>query len=877
MAYISVPNSFVNGQIADANKVNSNFNAILEGLSDGTKDLNVSKLDLSTLNIPYYTTAPSSPATGELYLNTTDGYLNYWDGTAWVAISLSDDNNVVNVLDTVDSLRTSSYTGIVYVRQYYTPYLYATDKDSGGVFIWDAFSTSTDDNGVIIKKTAVATGRWIRVLSGYVTPRYFGAVGNGTVDDYTAIAAAVSYCTTNDVLLKFDDGTYLSGTNLSITCGFELLPGALISHGTTTITITGKMFGDPLYRIFSGTGAVTFGSGSVEFVRPEYFYDGSGDYTTSIEQAQVSAENCRYIKFDSGTYTTEYLKLRLNYQYIGNGEYNTVIQHKANTNGNLVTLYNTHSIRWRIQDLCFDGNKANQTTENNIIHIDQKVDLDLIVLTAGGDYEAYIKNVLLKNSSNSAIYFTGDGSSGGRYYNVREISLENIYIQDSYKYGMHLNIVTDSYFSNVTILRCGSSALYADSCSNNRFVACKCFYCGGSLSNDGGFVFLSNSRSVLTSCQAQENTTDGFYFYKLYTSSLSGCVADANGRPSAEKYGFKFVSPYCVNATLLASDFHKASGSSNWQDIGLVITDPEYITSDLNITLSSKHQKTSDYLISAYLLSNSIETDISVNGVKISNTIHNNNITIEREDNTSKIELKNYRNSSSNCGEIFGLSNRGTKETPLAVNTSDLQLRLVGYGYDGSELIKSTSIELVTGGTVSDGIVPGMIKIGVSDKNGNFNTISRITEDNLITYKGVRQSLSDSIHIKNTPCFLKKSFTYSDFIYAGTKNTINLDYLLPNTIIKDIYLKHSTSFTGGTIATYTISIGDYSDPNLFVNNFDVMSTVAEDNFILVSLNKVIYETAGKVITITARSTTDTLDHGAAGALDVYLLIGRIEG
>lgn len=875
MAYISVPNSFVNGQVADANKVNSNFNAILEGLSDGTKDINVSKLDLSTLNIPSYTTAPSSPVTGELYLNTTDGYLNYFDGTSWVAVSLSSYNNVVNVLDTVDSLRTSSYTGIVYVRQYYTPYLYASDKNSGGVFIWDAFSTDTDDNGVVIKKNAISTGRWIRVLPGYVTPRFFGAIGSGTNDDYTAIAAAVSYCYTNNVLLKFDEGTYLIGTNLSITCDFEILPGALISHGTTTISVTGKMYGDPLYRIFSGTGSVTFGTGSVKYVRPEYFYDGSGDYTLSIEQAQVSASNCGYIKFGSGTYTTEYLKLRLDYQYIGNGEYNTVIQHKAATNGNLVTLYNTHSIRWRIQDLCLDGNRANQTTENNIIHIDQKVDLDLVVLTAGGDYEAYIKNVLLKNSSNNAIYFTGDGYVDGRYYNVKEITLENIYIQDSYRYGMYLDIVTDSFFSNVTILRCGSSAVYADSCSNNRFMACKCFYCGAFVSNDGGFVFLSNTRSVFNSCQAQENTTDGFYFYKLTTSILSSCVADANGRPSAERIGFKFVSPVCVQATLLTSDFHKAAGSSNWQDIGLVMTDTEYISSSNYFVLNSKYQKTSDYSISSLFLSPTYTTDISVNGSRISNTLHNNGITVEREDSTSKIELKNYQNSSFNCGEIFGLSSRGTKDTPLPVASSDRQLRLVGYGYDGTNQIKSTSIELLSADAGVTGIVRGRIDFGVMNYTGAFNTVSRIDEDQFITYKGLRQSITESIYVKNTPCYIKKTLTYSDFLEADNTKTIELDFLLKNTMIKNFYLKHSTAFSGGTISAYTISVGNYIDPNLFIDNFDVMSAVAEDNFILINLNKVIYETSGRVLTITARSTTDTLDHGTAGSVDVYFLVELI--
>lgn len=42
MAAISVPNEFTNGTAADATEVNANFDAITDGLSDGTKDITVS-------------------------------------------------------------------------------------------------------------------------------------------------------------------------------------------------------------------------------------------------------------------------------------------------------------------------------------------------------------------------------------------------------------------------------------------------------------------------------------------------------------------------------------------------------------------------------------------------------------------------------------------------------------------------------------------------------------------------------------------------------------------------------------------------------------------------------------------------------------------
>jgi hypothetical protein len=39
MAFISVPNTLVNGGRSDATDVNDNFQAIVEGTSDGTKNL----------------------------------------------------------------------------------------------------------------------------------------------------------------------------------------------------------------------------------------------------------------------------------------------------------------------------------------------------------------------------------------------------------------------------------------------------------------------------------------------------------------------------------------------------------------------------------------------------------------------------------------------------------------------------------------------------------------------------------------------------------------------------------------------------------------------------------------------------------------------
>lgn len=47
-------------------------------------------------------------------------------------------------------------------------------------FQWNASSTATDNAGTIIKVTAITTGRWIRLVDGYITDTMFGVTSNGT-------------------------------------------------------------------------------------------------------------------------------------------------------------------------------------------------------------------------------------------------------------------------------------------------------------------------------------------------------------------------------------------------------------------------------------------------------------------------------------------------------------------------------------------------------------------------------------------------------------------------------------------------------------------------------------------------------------------------
>lgn len=57
----------------------------------------------------------------------------------------------------------------------------------GGLFQWDSTNTRPDDGGCIIKPTGVTTGRWVRQDVVNKTPEMFGAIGDGVVDDTSAL------------------------------------------------------------------------------------------------------------------------------------------------------------------------------------------------------------------------------------------------------------------------------------------------------------------------------------------------------------------------------------------------------------------------------------------------------------------------------------------------------------------------------------------------------------------------------------------------------------------------------------------------------------------------------------------------------------------
>lgn len=92
-------------------------------------------------------------------------------------------------IQNLSALRGYAYTTgneFVYVRGYTT-----VDDGGQGFFAWDSASTQSDNDGTVIQVTGVSSGRWMRVYTGAMSVKWFGAKGDSVTDDQPSISHAL--------------------------------------------------------------------------------------------------------------------------------------------------------------------------------------------------------------------------------------------------------------------------------------------------------------------------------------------------------------------------------------------------------------------------------------------------------------------------------------------------------------------------------------------------------------------------------------------------------------------------------------------------------------------------------------------------------------
>jgi hypothetical protein len=129
----------------------------------------------------------------------------------------------LRVVNSIAALRACSK--LTYASAFVTGY-YAAHDGGGGAYTYDAADTSSADNGGTIIVGADG-GRWKLCVFDSVSPKQFGAKGDGTTDDSAAFTAALTWCSIAGTRLDIPS----TAANYHITTGISS-SGAVTVRGS---------------------------------------------------------------------------------------------------------------------------------------------------------------------------------------------------------------------------------------------------------------------------------------------------------------------------------------------------------------------------------------------------------------------------------------------------------------------------------------------------------------------------------------------------------------------------------------------------------------------------------------------------------------------
>lgn len=129
--------------------------------------------------------------------------------------------------------------------------------------------------------------------------------------------------------------------------------------------------------------------------------------------------------------------------------------------------------------------------------------------------------------------------------------------------------------------------------------------------------------------------------------------------------------------------------------------------------------------------------------------------------------------------------------------------------------------------------------------------------------------------VDTIPAWFRVRIDSTDFTDADTAQDIEV-YELPTAgVIHAVAICPVTSFTGGSISAYTLSVGITGTLNKYAAAFDVFQAPGNTVFQISSTTGAENIGTTTSIRVAATSTGDDLANATTGAADVYLLMSRL--
>ena len=245
-----------------------------------------------------------------------------------------------------------------------------------------------------------------------------------------------------------------------------------------------------------------------EFINVNFFGVKGDGVTDNTAILQELLDNYESLYFPPGVYIASNLNLNSFNHIHGEGR-KSHLKQKANTNNHFITCKSTESHSIKITSIYIDGNRNNQNTDNDGIHIVNSL--------TEIEYEQLIDHYLVIDN----VYVEKCSGTGVTIKFTRECKINNLVVRQCKKDGLFFN-GSDSSFSNCTISTCDVGYHFFTGAS--RITNCKAFV------NNVGFFFDSEycTNIVMNSCDTQSNSL-GYKLVNCKNINMSNILSDSDG------------------------------------------------------------------------------------------------------------------------------------------------------------------------------------------------------------------------------------------------------------------------------------------------------------------------------------------------------------
>lgn len=123
----------------------------------------------------------------------------------------------------------------------------------------------------------------------------------------------------------------------------------------------------------------------------------------------------------------------------------------------------------------------------------------------------------------------------------------------------------------------------------------------------------------------------------------------------------------------------------------------------------------------------------------------------------------------------------------------------------------------------------------------------------------------------------KFTVTYGQLAAAALTNTITIYSLPAGATVNGCIIHHTAAFTGGLVATYTLSVGKTGNTTKYISAQNVFQAPSNTTFGIGSAGTIDLTDFGSTtnITLTAISTVGNLNTATKGSVDIYLLVSQL--